>query len=96
MSGVVAMVAGGSKWQPLHSALIFGKLNEAKCIYDESGNDKRLLTSRNSKGWAALHFASHSGVSDSVSLEDNAFVTVLRRVPFSDRKRMMSTKVPIS
>lgn len=61
------MAHGGSKWHPLHTALIFGELDKAKRVFEDGGHDPHLLTSTNSKGWAALHFASHSGQPDSAS-----------------------------
>lgn len=55
------MAQGGSKWHPLHAALIFGELDKAKQVLKDSGNDPKLLSERNNKGWACLHFAAHSG-----------------------------------
>lgn len=60
------MAQGSSKWHPLHTALIFGELDKAKQVFKASGNDPKLLSERNAKGWACLHFASHSGLAHQV------------------------------
>lgn len=62
----MAMAQGGSKWHPLHTALIFGELDKAKQVFKASGNDPKLLSERNAKGWACLHFAAHSGLAPQV------------------------------
>lgn len=62
------MAQGGSKWHPLHTALIFGELDKARQVFENSDNDHKLLSDHNSKGWAALHFAAHSGCVHSVSI----------------------------
>lgn len=71
------MVKAGS-WHPLHSALIFGDLDKAKSVFERGNDDAGMLKESNEKGWKALHFASHSGHVDSVSLLGRAWVALPR------------------
>ncbi|CAM9443719.1 unnamed protein product [Discosporangium mesarthrocarpum] len=55
------MAGGGSKWHPLHAALVLGHEEKVKKVFLDGGEDPKMLELRNGSGWGALHFASQSG-----------------------------------